>query len=109
MTDYKTRPKIKELIDQLQSKYKCCGNTEFANWFTISWIGTDYVDIKNSDVSKKIVGGAYIDNYVPWSCCNVESLRPCVTDKVPESNSKVNYNFPSDATLYKTGMLFYLL
>jgi len=36
---------VKELIDQLQITYQCCGASEYQDWFNVSWISTSYVNM----------------------------------------------------------------
>lgn len=103
MKDYRLGQKTKWLIDQFQSKYECCGDKDYSNWFSISWINQKFLDPASDNVKKHMVGGAYIDKNVPWSCCDKSSVRPCVSENVATNQIPLAYVYPKSLTLYKNG------
>ncbi len=42
---YKTTPHLKLEIDLLQMEYNCCANEGYKDWFNISWIKEDYLNL----------------------------------------------------------------
>jgi hypothetical protein len=43
MKKYKTDVNVKEVIDQLQYNYQCCGAGNYSDWFETPWTSHDYI------------------------------------------------------------------
>lgn len=50
MPTYKKDMVIKTGIDQMQQEYKCCGSHGYNDWFKISWINEDSLDLNHPDI-----------------------------------------------------------
>jgi len=44
---YRKGDRMKEVIDQTQYKYQCCGATSYQDWYTVTWIDKTYLDKNN--------------------------------------------------------------
>ncbi|KAL3998579.1 Tetraspanin family protein [Acanthocheilonema viteae] len=70
---YATQPAYKELFDNIQSEFKCCGVRGYRDWLYSSWgrdiPGKTELGIGYSDIGK-----------VPQSCCNEQGMRDYPTD-----------------------------
>ncbi|ESO86140.1 hypothetical protein LOTGIDRAFT_235513 [Lottia gigantea] len=97
---YRDDMHVKSVIDELQMRYKCCGSLSYKDWFDVSWIGKGFVDIENPDVKKRMEKGQYITDDAPFSCCQMESMRPCIFHKVTQYELHQKYD---EITLYKAG------
>jgi peripherin-2 len=51
---YKKDMEFKVLIDKLQIQYRCCGSNRYEDWFSISWVNEDFVDLKDSRIQRYI-------------------------------------------------------
>lgn|SRR6218665_1017178 len=100
---YRTEPKIKEDIDQLQLKFACCGNEKYTDWFQVNWISEEYVDVNLPEEQKKMRNGFYETDDVPFSCCNPDAKRPCVNRNVHDNLKNFNYVYQKDLTIFKDG------
>ncbi|VDK80260.1 unnamed protein product [Litomosoides sigmodontis] len=65
---YATQPAYRELYDNMQSEFQCCGVRGYRDWLYSSW-GRDIpgkieLGIGHSDIGK-----------VPQSCCNEQGMR----------------------------------
>ncbi|CAG7734155.1 unnamed protein product [Allacma fusca] len=90
---YKSDLQIKRAIDRLQMSWHCCGHLSFTNW-------TDRnIEMKPGprDSQNQII------RFVPFSCCNSASPRPCVHDRVRISSPFIRYQYPRDLTIYTEG------
>ena len=47
MWKYKDVRFYKEEIDALQTEFKCCGNSDFQDWFHVSWIHETYLNVES--------------------------------------------------------------
>ncbi|VDN08471.1 unnamed protein product [Thelazia callipaeda] len=70
---YSTQSNYKELLDEIQTKFQCCGVRGYRDWIYSSWernvSGRIELGIGNSDIGK-----------VPRSCCNEQGLRDYPTE-----------------------------
>ncbi|KAK6106381.1 Tetraspanin family protein [Brugia pahangi] len=70
---YATQSSYKELFDNIQSEFKCCGVRGYRDWLYSSWgrdiPGKTELGIGYSDIGK-----------VPQSCCNEQGMRDYPTD-----------------------------
>ncbi|KAG7247424.1 hypothetical protein CRUP_033721, partial [Coryphaenoides rupestris] len=106
-TDVPGRCFQKETIDRLQMELRCCGNSNFRDWFEVQWISNRYLDFTSKDVKDRIrsnVDGRYLVDGVPFSCCNPASPRPCLQYHLLDNNAHYNYEHQSEElNLYGRG------
>ncbi|XP_074504741.1 rod outer segment membrane protein 1b [Sebastes fasciatus] len=106
-TDVPGRCFQKETIDRLQMEFRCCGNTNFKDWFEVQWVSNRYLDFTHKDVKDRIrsnVDGRYLLDGVPFSCCNPSSPRPCLRYHLMDNNAHYNYEYQSEElNLYSRG------
>uniref|UniRef100_A0A665XE37 Peripherin-2-like n=1 Tax=Echeneis naucrates TaxID=173247 RepID=A0A665XE37_ECHNA len=106
-TDVPGRCFQKETIDRLQMEFRCCGNSNFKDWFEVQWVSNRYLDYTSKDVKDRIrsnVDGRYLLDGVPFSCCNPASPRPCLQYHLTDNSAHYNYEYQSeDLNLYPRG------
>ncbi|KAM8848821.1 rod outer segment membrane protein 1b [Synchiropus picturatus] len=106
-TDVPGRCFQKETIDRLQMEFRCCGNSNFKDWFEVQWVSNRYLDFTSKDVKDRIrsnVDGRYLLDGVPFSCCNPVSPRPCMQYHLTDNSAHYNYEFQSEElNLYSRG------
>lgn len=51
-TDVPGRCFQKETIDRLQMEFRCCGNSNFKDWFEVQWVNNRYLDFTSKDVKE---------------------------------------------------------
>ncbi|XP_018515681.1 rod outer segment membrane protein 1b [Lates calcarifer] len=98
-TDVPGRCFQKETIDRLQMEFRCCGNSNFRDWFEVQWVSNRYLDFTSKDVKDRIrsnVDGRYLLDAVPFSCCNPASPRPCLQYHLTDNSAHYNYDFQSE-------------
>lgn len=49
---YKKDMELKVLIDKLQIQYMCCGSSRYDNWFSISWVNEDFLDVDDENIKR---------------------------------------------------------
>ncbi|CAH1793003.1 unnamed protein product [Owenia fusiformis] len=109
--NYKNSLQVKRTIDTLNLEYKCCGVGNYTDWFKISWINNEFLDLDSTRVLEKMKNNQYYTDDVPFSCCDPSSPRACIHHGVHSFNRHPNYN-QTEVTLYKKGcsiqiMLFF--
>ncbi|XP_030621337.1 rod outer segment membrane protein 1b [Chanos chanos] len=106
-TDTPGRCFQKETIDRLQIEFKCCGNTNFKDWFEVQWINNRYLDFTSQEVKDRVrsnVDGRYLVDGVPFSCCNPSSPRPCIQYHLLDNAAHHNYEYQTEElNLYNRG------
>ncbi|KAJ8405175.1 hypothetical protein AAFF_G00321660 [Aldrovandia affinis] len=98
-TDTPGRCFQKETIDRLQMEFRCCGNTNYKDWFEVQWISNRYLDFTSKDVKDRVrsnVDGRYLMDGVPFSCCNPNSPRPCIQHKLTNNSAHYNYEYQTE-------------
>ena len=55
MKVYKSNAYAKTSIDRMQSKFKCCGTYNFKEWFKVSWINDDYLDVDSAETMRFVI------------------------------------------------------
>ncbi|XP_069116530.1 uncharacterized protein [Argopecten irradians] len=100
MKRYKTDMPSKVTLDKLQQEYYCCGSNGYSDWFDINWVNEESLNMKHPDIIRKLKGGLFYTDDVPYSCCDVGSIRPCVHHAVKDKSKHVHYG---SVTLYKAG------
>ncbi|XP_057716410.1 photoreceptor outer segment membrane glycoprotein 2-like [Corythoichthys intestinalis] len=94
-TDTPGRCFLKRAVDTLQIEFQCCGNKAYTDWFRIQWISNRYLDMAHREVVDRLrsnVEGKYLMDAVPFSCCNVNSPRPCIQQQVSNNSAHFNYD-----------------
>ncbi|XP_061163223.1 peripherin-2-like [Saccostrea echinata] len=79
---YKKDLELKILIDKLQMEYLCCGSNNYEDWFKVSWVNEDFLDVEDENIKSKMQAGMYMGHDVPFSCCHIYTYRPCVHSNV---------------------------
>ncbi|XP_061690179.1 rod outer segment membrane protein 1b isoform X1 [Syngnathoides biaculeatus] len=106
-TDVPGRCFQKETIDRLQMEFRCCGNTNFRDWFEVQWVSNRYLDYTSKDIKDRIrsnIDGRYLLDGVPFSCCNPASPRPCLQYHLTDNSAHYNYDFQNEElNLYNRG------
>ncbi|KAL0973866.1 hypothetical protein UPYG_G00212200 [Umbra pygmaea] len=106
-TDVPGRCFQKETIDKLQIELRCCGNTNYKDWFEVQWISNRYLDFTSKEVKDRVrsnVDGRYLVDGVPFSCCNPASPRPCLQYHLTDNAAHYNYEHQSEElNLYNRG------
>ncbi|KAJ2953377.1 hypothetical protein O0L34_g967 [Tuta absoluta] len=98
MLRYVSHLPSKVAIDRLQTRFHCCGRVNYQEWFYITWYTTgNSVNNNNLSSVRKFVA----DN-VPYSCCSMEALRPCVHHAITKPGAIYKYN-PTNLTIYLDG------
>jgi len=102
MKRYRDNDNIKRLLDDLQFYFRCCGNNKYTDWFQIAWIADQFVDTSDPDVREQIhPGSGYQSDAVPFSCCNPESLRPCISQSVHDNSKHYNYDYQASILIHE--------
>ncbi|KAJ8670247.1 hypothetical protein QAD02_001506 [Eretmocerus hayati] len=81
---YASRASAKNIIDEIQLELQCCGFSSYVDWFAFDW-----------QVSETTEDEMAMDEYgvrsVPYSCCNRQTLSPCLhTDMSRDDARTVN-------------------
>ncbi|XP_037551444.1 photoreceptor outer segment membrane glycoprotein 2 [Nematolebias whitei] len=93
-TDTPGRCFLKRTVDMLQIEFQCCGNHGYRDWFQIQWISNRYLDMSKKEVIDRLrsnVEGKYLMDGVPFSCCNLNSPRPCIQQQITNNSAHYNY------------------
>ncbi|XP_072545549.1 photoreceptor outer segment membrane glycoprotein 2-like [Salminus brasiliensis] len=106
-TDTPGRCFLKRTVDLLQIQFQCCGNKGSRDWFQIQWISNRYLDMSSREVQDRLrsnVEGKYLMDGVPFSCCNVNSPRPCIQHQLTNNSAHFNYDYKTEElNLWKRG------
>ncbi|KAK2878534.1 hypothetical protein QQF64_011415 [Cirrhinus molitorella] len=98
-TDTPGRCFLKRTVDLLQIQFQCCGNEGYRDWFQIQWVSNRYLDMSQREVVDRLrsnVEGKYLMDGVPFSCCNVNSPRPCIQYQITNNSAHFNYDFHTE-------------
>ncbi|KAM6969641.1 photoreceptor outer segment membrane glycoprotein 2 [Tautogolabrus adspersus] len=98
-TDTPGRCFLKRTVDILQIEFQCCGNNGYKDWFQIQWISNRYLDMTHKDVMDRLrsnVEGKYLMDGVPFSCCNIDSPRPCIQQQITNNSAHFNYEHQTE-------------
>uniref|UniRef100_H3A6U1 Peripherin 2-like a n=2 Tax=Latimeria chalumnae TaxID=7897 RepID=H3A6U1_LATCH len=98
-TDTPGRCFLKKTIDVLQIEFQCCGNNGFRDWFEIQWISQRYLDMSSKMVQDRLnsnIDGKYLVDGVPFSCCNLNSPRPCIQNQLTNNSAHYNYDYSTE-------------
>nr|XP_020500897.1 photoreceptor outer segment membrane glycoprotein 2-like [Labrus bergylta] len=98
-TDTPGRCFLKRTVDILQIEFQCCGNNGYKDWFQIQWISNRYLDMTHKDVADRLrsnVEGKYLMDGVPFSCCNIDSPRPCIQQQITNNSAHFNYEHQTE-------------
>ncbi|KAJ7996618.1 hypothetical protein DPEC_G00238920 [Dallia pectoralis] len=98
-TDTPGRCFQKQIIDRLQMEFKCCGNTDYKDWFQVQWVSNHYLDFSSKEVKDRVrsnVDGRFLFDGVPFSCCNPSSPRPCIQDRLNNNSAHYNYEHQTE-------------
>lgn len=98
-TDTPGRCFLKRTMDLLQIQFQCCGNNGYRDWFQIQWISNRYLDMSHREVMDRFrsnVEGKYLMDGVPFSCCNIDSPRPCIQQQITNNSAHFNYEHQTE-------------
>ncbi|KAJ8409060.1 hypothetical protein AAFF_G00240810 [Aldrovandia affinis] len=98
-TDTPGRCSLKRAVDMLQIQFQCCGNAGFRDWFQVQWVSNHYLDVSSAEVADRLrsnVEGKYLMDWVPFSCCNLNSPRPCIQHQITNNSAHFNYDHRTD-------------
>uniref|UniRef100_A0A672F7U5 Peripherin 2-like a n=1 Tax=Salarias fasciatus TaxID=181472 RepID=A0A672F7U5_SALFA len=98
-TDTPGRCFLKRTVDMLQIQFQCCGNSGYKDWFQIQWISNRYLDMSHKEVMDRLrsnVEGKYLMDGVPFSCCNIDSPRPCIQQQITNNSAHFNYEHQTE-------------
>ncbi|XP_026142602.1 photoreceptor outer segment membrane glycoprotein 2-like [Carassius auratus] len=98
-TDTPGRCFLKRTVDLLQIQFQCCGNEGYRDWFQIQWVSNRYLDMSQREVVDRLrsnVEGKYLMDGVPFSCCSVNSPRPCIQHQITNNSAHFNYDFQTE-------------
>ncbi|XP_072896579.1 photoreceptor outer segment membrane glycoprotein 2 [Hemitrygon akajei] len=87
---------LKKTMDELHMEFRCCGNNGFRDWFAIQWISSRYLDMNSKEVQDRLrsnVDGKYLLDGIPFSCCNLNSPRPCIQLQLTNNSAHYNYDY----------------
>ncbi|XP_065322559.1 peripherin-2-like [Gordionus sp. m RMFG-2023] len=98
---YRSDGTVKRIIDTIQLKFSCCGSVNYEDWFKIGWMHTKYLNKQTLDIKKKVIRGDYIADDVPFSCCKIKHLGPCVHSSYTtlKNDPKMSFN----STIHERG------
>ncbi|XP_014675439.1 PREDICTED: photoreceptor outer segment membrane glycoprotein 2-like [Priapulus caudatus] len=103
MQRYKSNLMLKAEIDRLQITYSCCGNKGYEDWFAISWVNENSINLESKGVEAYMGTGEFLQDNVPFSCCDPKSHRPCIHHNVQDNHKHYNYDYAAKTTLYTVG------
>ncbi|PIK40510.1 putative formin-like protein 14 [Apostichopus japonicus] len=103
MSKYSENDTVKVEFDLLQIEFTCCGNDGYEDWFDIQWISNMYLNLDDQRVRSKMASGHYLNDDVPFSCCNPRIHRPCIHHHVHDDSVHFNYNHADGITLHTLG------
>ncbi|XP_051886379.1 photoreceptor outer segment membrane glycoprotein 2-like [Pristis pectinata] len=95
-TDTPGRCFLKKTMDELHIEFRCCGNNGFRDWFETQWISSRYLDMNSKEVQDRLksnVDGKYLLDGIPFSCCNLNSPRPCIQFQLTNNSAHYNYDY----------------
>ncbi|XP_047369800.1 tetraspanin-6-like [Vespa velutina] len=83
----------KYAIDELQLVFQCCGHTSYTDWFLFDWQMADYASRDEMIYDNRISDEEFRDRGVPFSCCSLRSMTPCVHAEMMDKDIKsINEN-----------------
>jgi len=86
---------VKARLDRLQAEHSCCGDSRYTDWFRVSWVPDEYVDVADPAVRDRVrpSSGGYRSDDVPFSCCDRAVRRPCVRQFIHDNTKHFNYDY----------------
>ncbi|XP_011251222.1 uncharacterized protein LOC105248252 [Camponotus floridanus] len=81
----------KYAIDEIQFVLQCCGHTSYTDWFLFDWQKVDYASREEMAGQSRISDEDYRDLGVPFSCCNLRVVAPCMHMQITDEKT-INVN-----------------
>ncbi|KAG6455479.1 hypothetical protein O3G_MSEX009222 [Manduca sexta] len=98
MLRYASHLPSKVAIDKLQTRFHCCGRVNFQEWFFIPWFTSgESLDFKKFSDRK------FVADNVPYSCCSLDSLYPCIHHGVTQPGTIYKYDPNKQLTIWEAG------
>ncbi|CAB3245673.1 unnamed protein product [Arctia plantaginis] len=98
MLRYSSHLPSKVAIDRLQTRFHCCGRVAFQEWFYIPWYANgERIDDKTFSDHK------FVSDNVPYSCCSMDVLYPCIHHGVTQMGTIYKYNPTTQLTIWNAG------
>lgn len=76
---YSNNSLIKSQIDRLQIELQCCGSKNYDEWYKVEWY------------EKSLMRGNNSRNNVPFSCCLITSMYPCIHHNIEQTGNSYLY------------------
>ncbi|XP_052744016.1 photoreceptor outer segment membrane glycoprotein 2 [Bicyclus anynana] len=89
----------KVAVDRLQTRFHCCGRVNYHEWFYIPWYTAG--QIKNNITSSS--ARKFVADNVPYSCCSMEVMRPCIHHGVTRVGTIYKYDPKQKLTIWEDG------
>ncbi|XP_059053288.1 peripherin-2-like isoform X1 [Achroia grisella] len=99
MLRYASHLPSKVAIDRLQTRFHCCGRVSFQEWFYIPWYTTGELVDANTFVSSS----KFVADNVPYSCCSMDVLQPCIHHRITQVGNIYKYNPSKQLTIWGAG------
>ncbi|XP_043485391.1 uncharacterized protein LOC122513188, partial [Polistes fuscatus] len=90
---YANMASYKYAIDELQFVFQCCGHSSYTDWFLFDWQMVDYAPRDEMIYETRISDEEYRNRGVPFSCCSLRSMTPCIHSEMMDKDIKsINEN-----------------
>ncbi|KAL8612880.1 hypothetical protein ACOMHN_038135 [Nucella lapillus] len=104
MREYSRDPHVKVRVDLLQMEYACCGDSGYRDWFLVPWVPKDILMVDPKELQIHLgKDSEYVNDDVPFSCCDPASPRPCIHHHVATDHLHYMYDHRLNTTLYSAG------
>ncbi|XP_024936339.1 peripherin-2-like [Cephus cinctus] len=88
---YSSSAEWRRKLDLLQFDLQCCGSLSYVDWFLFDWQNSDYGPRDETETQDRISDEEYRTRAVPFSCCNLKAMLPCVHYQMTDSDlSSIN-------------------
>ncbi|XP_026494397.1 RDS/peripherin-like protein xRDS35 [Vanessa tameamea] len=98
MLRYANHLPSKVAIDRLQTHFHCCGRENYQEWFYIPW-DTGKLKIESNNFSSR----KYVADNVPYSCCSMDVMWPCIHHGVTQMGTIYKYDPAKQLTIWTDG------
>ncbi|ESN90826.1 hypothetical protein HELRODRAFT_182535 [Helobdella robusta] len=101
---YRIDPDVRIIFDRMQSNLECCGNTNFKDWFYSPWYPNHFKSPTSARLQSILntTKVLYMQD-TPYSCCDMNQLRPCIHKNIFKNYFHASYNFETSFSIHKIG------